>query len=93
MTATASPDQAGDEGGRESALATGQAAIRAALKTMPIAPGVYRMIDAAGSVLYVGKAKSLKKRVASYSRGSSQGIRIQRMIAATRSMEIVVTET
>jgi excinuclease ABC subunit C len=93
MTATASPDQAGGEGGRENALATGQAAIRAALKTMPPAPGVYRMIDAAGTVLYVGKAKSLKKRVASYSRGSSQGIRIQRMIAATRSMEIVVTET
>lgn len=93
MTAAVRSKQADDDGGHKSALATGQAAIRVALKTMPLRPGVYRMVDSTGVVLYVGKAKSLKKRVASYSRGSSHGIRIQRMIAATRSMEIVVTET
>ncbi len=77
----------------ETPFESGRAAIQAALKTMPARPGVYRMLDAQGGVLYVGKAKSLKKRVASYAHGSAHGVRIQRMISATRSMEIVVTDT
>jgi excinuclease ABC subunit C len=62
-------------------------------KTLPAAPGVYRMLDAAGGLLYVGKAKNLKKRVASYTKPDKQSIRIQRMIAQTVTMEFAVTHT
>jgi excinuclease ABC subunit C len=62
-------------------------------KTAPTGPGVYRMIDADGEVLYVGKARSLKKRVQSYARGGSHNNRIARMIADTASMEFVTTAT
>ena len=60
---------------------------------LPNAPGVYRMYGAEGDVLYVGKARSLKKRVGSYTRLAGHSNRIARMIAATRSMEFVVTES
>ena len=63
------------------------------LKTLPTTPGVYRMIDAAGEVIYVGKAKSLKARVTSYAREGSHTRRIQRMISATVSMEFVTVHT
>jgi len=62
-------------------------------KTLPNSPGVYRMLDRAGDVLYVGKAKKLKARVASYARGQGHSNRIARMIAETSAMEFVVTET
>ena len=61
--------------------------------TLPNAPGVYRMLDAKGDVLYVGKAKSLKNRVGSYARGQAHSNRIARMIAETSSMEFVTTAT
>ena len=61
--------------------------------TLPNAPGVYRMIDGKGDVLYVGKAKSLKNRVGSYARGQAHSNRIARMIAETTSMEFVTTAT
>ena len=77
----------------ESGENAGVAAIRAALKTLPGAPGVYRMISADDSVLYVGKAKNLKKRVASYTNLSRQSLRIARMINRTRAMEFVTTQT
>ena len=67
--------------------------IRAFVKTLPSAPGVYRMIDEAGEVMYVGKARSLKARVTNYTRPDGLEIRLQRMIAATRTMEFVRTET
>ena len=62
-------------------------------KTAPTGPGVYRMIDQEGEVLYVGKARSLKKRVQSYARGQGHSNRIARMVADTASMEFVSTAT
>jgi len=63
------------------------------VKRLPNAPGVYRMFDAVGDVLYVGKAKSLKKRVASYAKMSGHTSRIARMIRETVNMEFVTTHT
>ncbi|MEW5962996.1 MAG: excinuclease ABC subunit UvrC [Pseudomonadota bacterium] len=63
------------------------------LKTLPAAPGVYRMLDTAGEVLYVGKARSLKARVASYAKAGGHSNRIQRMISATAGMEFVRVNT
>ncbi len=63
------------------------------VKTLPGMPGVYRMMNAAGDVLYVGKAKSLKKRVTAYTQPEKHSIRIQRMIAATATMEFTTTHT
>src|SRR5215471_17432304 len=65
--------------------------IQAYLKTLPDAPGVYRMMDARGDVLYVGKAKSLKKRVSSYAKTGGHNERIARMIADTAEMLFVTT--
>ncbi len=69
----------------------GPARIQAYLKTLPDAPGVYRMLDAKGDVLYVGKAKSLKKRVSSYAKSGGHNDRITRMIAETAEMLFVTT--
>jgi excinuclease ABC subunit C len=71
----------------------GVEAIRAALRTMPSSPGVYRMLDGKGDVLYVGKAKDLRKRVTSYTHLPRLTVRIQRMVVMTRSMEVVTTHT
>ncbi|HEX8901145.1 excinuclease ABC subunit UvrC [Vitreimonas sp.] len=68
-------------------------AIRDAWKRMPAKPGVYRMLGADGEVLYVGKAKSLKNRVAMYAQGRGHTNAIYRMIHQTASMEIIVTAT
>ena len=65
--------------------------IAAYLKTLPDAPGVYRMLNVAGDVLYVGKAKSLKKRVSSYARGGVHSERLTRMVAETVEMLFVTT--
>ncbi|MBZ6078298.1 excinuclease ABC subunit UvrC [Microvirga puerhi] len=67
--------------------------IRRFWTTLPNAPGVYRMLDTKGDVLYVGKAKSLKARVGSYARGQAHSNRIARMIGETASMEFVTTAT
>jgi excinuclease ABC subunit C len=61
------------------------------LKTLPDQPGVYRMLNAAGDVLYVGKAKSLKKRVGAYARGGVHTDRLTRMVAETAEMLFVTT--
>ncbi|WP_306141835.1 excinuclease ABC subunit UvrC [Roseibium sp. MMSF_3412] len=63
------------------------------VKRLPNGPGVYRMLDENGDVLYVGKARSLKKRVTSYTRLQGQSNRIMRMILSTAAMEFVVTKT
>ena len=72
-------------------LDAGIAAIRNVLATLPGRSGVYRMHDAKGDVLYVGKARSLKQRVANYTQVKGLTKRLQRMIAQTRSMTIVTT--
>ncbi len=71
----------------------GTSVIRRFWQTLPTAPGVYRMTDRAGDVLYVGKAKSLKARVGSYIRTPGHSNRIARMIAETAAMEFVTTGT
>tara|TARA_Y100000294_G_scaffold173389_1_gene189468 strand:- start:460 stop:2394 length:1935 start_codon:yes stop_codon:yes gene_type:complete len=73
--------------------AAGATVIEGYLKTLPGAPGVYRMINTKSEVLYVGKAKNLKKRVANYTRPDRQPVRTRRMIAETASMEFVTTHT
>lgn len=72
-------------------IEAGVAAIRATLKTLPVRPGVYRMQDARGDVLYVGKARALKNRVSNYTQVDRLPKRLQRMVAQTRSMTIVTT--
>ena len=72
-------------------IEAGVAAIRNVLQTLPTRSGVYRMHDAKGDVLYVGKARSLKQRVANYTQVKGLTKRLQRMIAQTRSMTIVTT--
>jgi excinuclease ABC subunit C len=67
--------------------------IQALVKRLPNAPGVYRMMNAAGDVLYVGKARSLKKRVTNYAQGRFHTNRIGRMVRETATMEFVVTRT
>lgn len=67
--------------------------IQEAVKRLPGSPGVYRMIDAKGDVLYVGKARNLKNRVTNYARGQGHSNRIARMIRETATMEFVVTRT
>ena len=73
-------------------LERGVAALRAALATMPTGAGVYCMRDRREKPLYVGKAKSLKKRVATYVNVRTLSVRLQRMIAATASVEVITTE-
>jgi excinuclease ABC subunit C len=74
-------------------IETGASVIGRYAKTAPAGPGVYRMIDPAGEVLYVGKARHLKKRVQSYARGQAHNNRIARMVADTAAMEFVTTAT
>jgi excinuclease ABC subunit C len=70
---------------------TGAAAIQKHVASLPNGPGVYRMLDAKGEVLYVGKAKSLKKRVPAYTKPAALSARLQRMVALTRDLEVVST--
>jgi excinuclease ABC subunit C len=72
---------------------TGVAAITAALATMSGGPGVYRMLDAKGDTLYVGKARSLNRRVTAYTQIGRLPERLRRMVSETATMEIVTTHT
>ncbi|RJF85458.1 excinuclease ABC subunit UvrC [Sphingomonas cavernae] len=98
MSTPSAPDRFNEEkatyalkGADRPDLEAGVAAIRNVLKTLPIRPGVYRMHDARGDVLYVGKARSLKNRVTNYTQVNRLPKRLQRMITQTRSMTIVTT--
>ncbi|GAB1715348.1 MAG: Excinuclease ABC subunit C [Nitrobacter sp.] len=86
------PDEPAD-GIAEGPLAVGRAAIARAVRHAPTSPGVYRMMNAAHDVLYVGKAKNVRKRLSSYARPTGQVMRIARMIAATCAVEIISTGT
>jgi excinuclease ABC subunit C len=72
---------------------TGVSVIETALTTMPANPGVYRMLDAKGDALYVGKARSLKRRVTAYAQTGRLSERLRRMVSETAAMEIVTTHT
>ncbi len=76
-----------------SGIARGVAVIRAALRTMPATPGVYRMLDRKGDALYVGKARNLRSRVQNYAHIAALSNRLMRMVAETAAMEIVSTRT
>ena len=87
-------DETREDGAQNSgALAQGVAVLVKAVKTLPNRPGVYRMLDHKGDALYVGKAKSLKKRVTSYCQPAKLPRRLQRMIASTAALEVVTTHT
>ncbi len=81
-----------DTGGDAAGL-VGPEAIQMLVKRLPNAPGVYRMMNTAGDVLYVGKARNLKKRVTAYAQGRYHTNRIGRMVRETASMEFVITRT
>jgi excinuclease ABC subunit C len=81
------------KGAEQPDLEAGVAAIRNVWKTLPLKPGVYRMHDTRGDVLYVGKAKALKNRVSNYTQVDRLPNRLRRMVAQTRSMTIVTTNS
>jgi excinuclease ABC subunit C len=98
MSSPQSPDRFNEEkatytvkGSDQPDMDAGVAAIRNVLKTLPQKPGVYRMTDTRGDVLYVGKARSLRNRVMNYTQVSRLPRRLQRMVAQTRGMTIVTT--
>jgi excinuclease ABC subunit C len=74
-------------------IEAGVKAIRETVRTLKPTPGVYRMVDARGDVLYVGKARALKNRVANYCQVANLSSRLQRMVSQTRRMEIVTTNS
>jgi excinuclease ABC subunit C len=100
MSEPQSPDRFNEDratysvrGAEQPDLEGGIAAIRNVVKTLPVKPGVYRMHDARGDVLYVGKAKALKNRVTNYTQVDRLPNRLRRMVAQTRSMTIVTTNS
>jgi excinuclease ABC subunit C len=100
MSEPNSPDRFNEEraaytvrGADQPDLEAGVAAIRNVVKTLPTKPGVYRMYDARGDVLYVGKAKALRNRVTNYTQVDRLPNRLRRMVAQTRSMTIVTTNS
>src|SRR5579862_5703582 len=74
-------------------LARGTQRLAEAVERLPLSPGVYRMLDDEGGALYVGKARSLRKRVVNYTNPANLSNRLRRMVAETASLEVVVTHT
>jgi excinuclease ABC subunit C len=93
MPDTTSPETAPPHNAPPQAALIGVGVIEAQLATLPSSPGVYRMLDAKGDALYVGKARSLRKRVASYTQPARLPERLRLMVSQTASMEIVTTHT
>ncbi|MCQ4632245.1 excinuclease ABC subunit UvrC [Shinella sp. CPCC 100929] len=91
--AVATPGMDWNEGGDVPEGVVGAALIEFFVKRLPNSPGVYRMFNADGDVLYVGKARSLKKRVTNYAQGRGHSNRITQMIRQTANMEFVTTRT
>lgn len=89
----AGPETAAAKRGRGADLARGVETIRDYVKRLPVTPGVYRMLGADGTALYVGKARNLRRRVYNYTQVSKLPIRLQRMVAETVTMEFVNTHT
>ena len=79
------------EGQPEAPVMQGVRVIEAALATLPLSPGVYRMLDAKGDALYVGKVRALKKRVVAYTQVGRLPERLRRMVHETRSLEVITT--
>lgn len=71
----------------------GAALLRGKLAVLPDAPGVYRMLDASGAALYVGKARNIRRRVAQYAQVARLPIRLRRMLARLADVEIVITRS
>ncbi len=90
MPANVSPDMP-QEAAPEAPVMEGVRVIEAALATLPLSPGVYRMLDAKGDALYVGKARALKKRVVAYTQIGRLPERLRRMVHETRSLEVITT--
>jgi excinuclease ABC subunit C len=78
---------------RPRAQLTGAAILHRHIPSLPNGPGVYRMLDHKGEVLYVGKAKSLRKRLVAYAKPAGLSARLQRMVALTRDLEVVTTSS
>jgi excinuclease ABC subunit C len=100
MSSPQSPDRFNEDnatytvrGAGQPDIEAGVEAIRTTLKTLPARPGVYRMQDARGDVLYVGKARALRNRVTSYTQVDRLSNRLRRMVAQTRAMTIVTTNS
>jgi excinuclease ABC subunit C len=91
-TAVAGKDARGAIGPGDDAQA-GAVLIQKVATTLPNRPGVYQMLDGKGEVLYVGKAKSLKKRVPAYGKATGLPVRLARMVALTRSVEVITTSS
>jgi excinuclease ABC subunit C len=87
------PEPTADDGAAAGQRVTGPQIIQRYLRSLPGSPGVYRMLDAHGDVIYVGKARNLKARVSNYARLGGHTNRIARMIAATAAMEFVTVRT
>ena len=81
------------QGSGQPDLAAGVAAIREVVATLKPKPGVYRMLDARGDVLYVGKARVLRNRVANYTQVERLPLRLKRMVSQTRALTIVTTNS
>jgi len=93
MSDSQAPEAEAEAVGQATPPAKGVGVIEAALATMPLSPGVYRMLDAQGEALYVGKARNLRKRVTNYTQPARLEERLRRMISETVAMEIVTTHT